>query len=255
MGHLKTFEDFVYESVQNDTLYEASHTGRAWSGKIENIDNLLSWMYAKGIINKGEQAEKDRRFREYYRWYNDGDYPRGLKDVPRIKVGEYLEKSVEEFIKKILAKYAGKYDRKDFRIDTLLGDLSTLYNIVGGDSSREPDPHGLLNYWGKRINVNDSEFEKMLSELRPLYDVAKKAANDIVDKETADGVFKDEKSYNIPGPSQGLSYQRQRLQELKVWTPDAEKKYQKMREHMLKMSVILADVIEATKRLKTELGV
>jgi hypothetical protein len=263
MKHIKGFQDFVYESVQNDTLYEASYSGRAWSGKIRNIDNLMSWMYDKGILNKGEQAEKDRKFREYYRWYNDGDLPETLlgdDDYPMngmsdAKVEEYLEKSIEGFIKKVLAKYAGKYDRKDFRIDTLLGDLYTLQNIVGGDKNIEPDPYGLLNYWGKKINVNDSEFEKLLGQLKPLYDAAKKAANDIVNKETKDGVFKDERAYNIPGDNTTIAYQRRRLQELKVWTPDAEKKYEKMIDLMRKMSEILANVIEATKRMKTELGV
>jgi hypothetical protein len=260
MEHIKTFESFIYESEINETLHEASRAGRAWSGKIANIDNLMSWMYDKGILNKGEQAEKDNRFREYYRWYNDGDYPRGLKGMPDKKVEEYLENRIEEFIKKVLAKYAGKYDRKDFRVDTLLADLSTLQNIVGGYKQSngavgEPDAYGLLNYWGKKINTNDSEFEKLLGELRPVYDAAKKAATDIVDKEIKDGIFKDVASYAIPGANTGLSFQRMKLQDENVWTPDAEKKYTKMKEHMLKMNDILLNVIEATQRLKKEVGV
>jgi len=257
MKHIKTFQSYIYESEVNETLHEASHAGRAWGGKITNIDNLMSWMYDKGIINKGEQAEKDRTFREYYRYYNDGDIPRGLSGYSDEKIELYIEQKVEEFIKKILAKYTGKYDRRDFRVDTLLGDLYTLQNIVGGydNGKGEPDPYGLLNYWGKKINVNDSEFEKMLGELRPLYDDAKKAAMDIVNKEIKDGIYKDVSSYNVPGENTTVSYQRQRLQDEKVWTPDAEKKYIKMKEHMLKMNDILKNVIEATQRLKKETGV
>lgn len=263
MKHIKEFETFIYESESNETLHEASHAGRAWSGKIKNIDNLMSWMYDKGIINKGEQSEKDRVFREYYRYYNDGDIPRGLNGYSDEKIELYIEQKVEEFIKKILAKYTGKYDRKDFRVDTLLADLFTLQNIVGGRKvegrdaygAAEPDPYGLLNYWGKKINVNDSTFEKMLGELRPLYDDAKKAAMDIVNKEIKDGIFKDVASYNVPGENTNLSYQRMRLTDEKVWTPDAEKKYMKMKEHMLKMNDILKTVIEATQKLKKEVGV
>ena len=258
MKHVKTFESFIYESEVNETLHEASHAGRAWSGKIKNIDNLMSWMYDKGIINKGEQAEKDRVFREYYRWYNDGDTPRGLQGMSNDKIELYIEKKVEEFIKKVLAKYTGKYDRKDFRVDTLLADLSMLSNITGGrDGGKggEPDAYGLLNYWGKNIKTGNSEFEKLLGELRPVYDTAKKAANDIVDKEIKDGIYKDVASYAIPSNNTGLAFQRQKLQDEKVWTPDAEKKYTKMKEHMLKMNDILLNVIEATRRLKTEVGV
>ena len=257
MKHVKTFEGFLYESEIDATLYEASHAGRAWGGKIKNIDNLLSWMYDKEILNKGDQAEKDRVFREYYRYYNDGDIPRGLQGMSEDKIELYLEKKVEEYIKKVLAKYTGKYDRRDFRIDTLLADLSTLSSITGGRNSGEfePDPYGLLNYWGKNIKTGNSEFEKMLGELRPLYDDAKKSAMDIVTKEIKDGIYKDVKSYGIPGESTGLSFQRQKLQDEKVWTPDAEKKYAKMKEHMIKMNNILLNVIEAAERLKKETGV
>lgn len=257
MKHVKTFEGYVYESEVNETLHEASHAGRAWSGKIENVDNLMSWMYDRGIINKGEQAEKDRTFRQYYRYYNDGDIPQTMRGMKDEEIELAIEAKVEEFIKKILAKYTGKYDRKDFRVDTLLGDLSTLQNIVGGyDGGKgEPDPYGLLNYWGKKINTNDSEFEKLLGDLRPVYDTAKKAANDIVDKEIKDGIYKDVASYSVPGENTGLSFQRQKLQDEKVWTPDAEKKYQKMKDIMAKMSTILGTVIEATQRLKQETGV
>lgn len=257
MKHIKTFESYIYENEVNETLHEASQAGRAWSGKLKNIDNLMSWMYDREIINKGEQSEKDKTFREYYRYYNDGDIPRSMRGMKDEDIELNIEKKVEEFIKKILAKYTGKYDRKDFRVDTLLGDLSTLQDIVGGhDGGKgEPDPYGLLNYWDKKINTGNSEFEKMLGELRPLYDTVRKAADDIVDKEVADGIYKDEKSYNIPGKSTGLSYVRQKLQDAKVWNPDAEKKYMKIKEHMLKMSEILKNVIEATQRLKQETGV
>jgi hypothetical protein len=257
MEYVKTFEGFLHESEIDATLYEASYAGRAWSGKIKNIDNLMSWMYDKGIINKGEQAEKDRVFREYYRYYNDGDIPRGLSGMSKESVELHIEKKVEEFIKKVLAKYTGKYDRRDFRIDTLLGDLYTLSAITGGRDSgaSEPDAYGLLNYWGKNIKTGNSEFEKLLGELRPIYDDAKKAANDIVDKETENGLFKDAASYSIPGNSTGLAFQRQRLKDLKVWSSDAEKKYMKMKDHMLKMNSILLNVIEAANKLKQETGV
>jgi len=259
MKHVKTFEGYVYESEVNETLYEASHAGRAWSGKIKNIDNLMSWMYDKGILNKGEQDEKDRKFREYYRWYNDGDTPSGVYGKDE-EIEAYLEKSIEGFIKKVLAKYTGKYDRRDFRIDTLLSDLKTLENIVAGHTAQdgqrgEPDPHGLLNYWGKKINTNDSEFEKMLGELRPLYDTIDKAANDAIAKEVKDGVYKDRKSYDIPSSSHNISYRRKLMQDENIWTPDLEKKYNTMKDLMMKMHEILTNVIEATEKMKNEIGV
>ena len=48
---------------------------RAWNNKLKSIDDLMSWMYDKDILNKGEKSDKDRIFRQYYRYYNDGDFP------------------------------------------------------------------------------------------------------------------------------------------------------------------------------------
>ncbi len=250
MKHVKLFEQFIAEK---------SHRGRAWSGKITNIDNLMSWMYDKDILTNAEKNEKDKKFREYYRWYNDGDYPTGQNGNSDSEVEEYLENSIEEFIKKVLSKYSGKYNRKDFQLDTILGDLKTLQNVAGGyqqeDGVRgEPDPYGLLNYWGTKINTNNSEFEKLLSELRPIYDAVKKAAMDIVNKELKSGIFKDKASYSVPGENTSLSFQRKSLKDSGVWTADAEKKYMKMKDIMTKMSDIISNVIEATEKLKKEIG-
>ena len=244
MKYVKLYEDF---------LNEASRPGRAWSGKLENLDNLFSWMYSKGILNKGEKAEKDRIFHQYYRWYNDGDFPSAL----RLKVSKYdrdeviekaLEELIEKFMKEVLNKYTGKYDRREFHIDTLLGDLNTLENIVAGynnDSNGrgEPDPYGLLNYWGKKINTGDSEFEKMLGELGPLYKDVDESTNKAF-----------EKSGEKMGANYTIAYRRQMAKDKGIWTPDLEKKYQKMKDHMLKMHEILKTVIEATQRARTTLN-
>ena len=254
--YVKLFEEF-----ENG----ASFAGRAWSGKIKNLDNLFSWFYSKGILNKGEQAKKDSLFRQYYRWYNDGDFPKGLssKGISKYqgdeKIERALEDEIENFMKQILNKYTGKYDRREFHLDTLLSDLKTLENIVAGikqeDGVRgEPDPYGLLNYWGKNINTKDSDFERMLGELRPLYDDARKATDTALDKEVKDGVYKDMKSYEIPGPNNGLSYVRMRMQNDKIWTPDLEKKYQKMKDHMTKMHAILKNVVDGAQKAKDALG-
>jgi hypothetical protein len=259
MKHVKTFEGYVYESEVNETLYEASHAGRAWSGKIKNVDNLLSWMYDKGILTKAEQAEKDRVFREYYRYYNDGDRPDGMtgKDSD---IELQLEQRVEGFIKKVLAKYTGKYNRRDFRVDTLLGDLNTLRNVTAGqyiasnDTHWEPDPYGLLNYWGKDVKTGNSDFEDLLAKLRPLYDAIDKAANDVIAKETKDGVYKDTKSYDRPSDGHTISHRRKLMQDSNVWSADLEKKYNTMKDQMMDMAKILDTVIEATQRLKDETG-
>ena len=94
----------------------------------------------------------------------------------------------------------------------------------------------------------------MLGELRPLYDDARKAVDAAVDTEVKNGIYKDKKSYEIPGPNNGISWVRQRMEGDGIWTPDLEKKYQKMKAHMLKMGEILNTVIEGAEKAKAELG-
>lgn len=260
MKHLQDFTEFVNKQKIN----EASTAGRAWSGRIKNIDNLFSWLYSKDILNKGDKAKKDKIFWNYYRWYNDGDFPKILssKGISKWhsdeKIERALEDELEKFLKEILNKYTGKFDRKDFYIDTIIKDLRTLENIVKGyqqtDGIRgEPDPYGLLNYWGNAINTKDTKFEEMLSELRPLYDDSKNATMEVIEIEKESGIYKDLKPYETPGSNSGLSWLRNRMQNDKIWTPDLEKKYQKVKTHMLKMGEILNTVIDAAEKVKSNL--
>ena len=93
---------------------------RAWGNRLEGINNLLSWMYETDVLNKGEKGKKDTIFRQYYRYYNDGDAPRGVlrkyslsmynKKLVEIKLEQY----VEDFICTILNKYKGKYDKTEY---------------------------------------------------------------------------------------------------------------------------------------------
>ena len=143
-------------------LNEASKPGRAWSGKISRIDDLLAWMYDKGILTKGEQAEKDKIFRQYHRYYNDGDLPGAMRKQGHslIQKGKYhkgmdqdgeaaLEKYLETFIKKILGKYMSKIDRSEFRIDKAIGDLTIAQDAAKGGWGTD------INYWVSKANIKD----------------------------------------------------------------------------------------------------
>jgi hypothetical protein len=240
MKHIKLYEDFTNE---------ASTPGRAWSGALSNVDKLFAWMYDNGILSKSEKAEKDRIFSQYYRWYNDGDFPAALRSMGVSKgdsnavIEKALEELVEKFMKEVLNKYTGKYDRKEFHIDTLLADLNTLENIVAGykdpNGRGEPDPYGLLNYWGKKINTGNSDFEKLLGELGPLYKDVSDSTNKAFDA-AGDKI----------GTSYTIAYRRELAKGKGIWTPELEKKYMKMKSHMLRMHEILKKVIEATQRAR-----
>lgn len=256
MKNIQTFEQFVNESKTNETLYEASFGGRAWSGKLSNIDNLFSWMYEKGIITKSEQKEKDRVFRQYYRYYNDGDFPRALsslgisKYAGKTTVENALEQYLEGYIKKILAKYAGKYDRTDFRIDTLLSDLHTLKHIID-----ENEVYGVLSLFNSvytKTKIDNPEFDTLMAQLRKEYDSLNAAVNAKITA-SADAL-KDVSSYARPSSSHTLSYRKSQMENYKIWDSKLEAEYEKMVITMKKMSEIVQTAIEATNKLKQEIG-
>ena len=120
--------------------------GRAWNNKLDNINELLSWMYEEDILNKTEKAEKDRTFRAYYRYYNDGDQPRGIAHADKEWTRKYLENSVNEFIAKILTKKQGKYSRADFRKSRKIDQLRTLERLAA-----DFDCHALFTHFAPKV--------------------------------------------------------------------------------------------------------
>ena len=154
----------------------ASHVMRAWNGKLKNIDTLLIWMYNKDILNKGEKAKKDSIFYRYYRYYNDGDKPRGMKWELKEKIEEYIEVGAEDFSRKMLKKYAGKYSRKQFRIDTHNENTKYLIELCSRNEF-----HSLTKYWKK--DVKDVKILKMISLLETKYDETKLLLNTELDKQ------------------------------------------------------------------------
>lgn len=149
-------------------LNEASNPGRLGS-KMKNIDGLFSWLYDKDILTATDKKKKDSMFNKYYRYYNDGDFPRGLKDLTRWDhpddIALALEKQVEDFIKYVLAKYVGKYDRNEFRISKYLKQLKNLKARLT-DSMKS---HGTVSFWLDRVSpalISKSDFLQNLEEIK-----------------------------------------------------------------------------------------
>lgn len=248
MKHIHTFESF---------LNEASFAGRAWSGKLKNIDDLLSWMYDKGVLTKTEQAEKDRVFREYYRYYNDGDIPRGLNGMSDAKVEEYLERKVEDFIKTVLSKYAGKYDRNAFHFDKLLSQYYTIQGNLKGSESMgrdkvfDYDINSFVYFYDKLGKV-EPEFDKLVVDLKKQFQDFSKDADKAID----DYLKANPEKGGWNGPSTNKIFNA-KIEDMKIagiLTPAIEKKAEAIRATCDKLYVILANVIEATIKAKTQLG-
>ncbi len=137
---------------------------RAWNGKLQKIDELLMWMYDKDVLNKGEKAQKDSLFHKYYRYYNDGDYPRGMKYKGKNYIEKNLEDSLDAFIKKILTKYMRNISRKEFRRNMFEEKTEFLIKLT-----KDQDYYSLCNYWVK--DCKDKKIVEMIKDLKKEYNI------------------------------------------------------------------------------------
>ena len=230
---------------------EAFTPGRAWSGKLKNIDKLLSWMYDKDILNKRDKKQKNTKFYRYYRWYNDGDFPKGLKGLKKYvsskeEIEIALEKDITDFIKAVLSKYSGKYNRQEFHIDTFISDLKTLNSII-----KDENIYGLLSYWGNTIDPKNSEFVTLLKDLKAPYDKFNAKINDIIDKSNA---WENELGFVAPNKNKTLSYRMNALKEKGLWTSSLQKEYDnKIGSKLDKMGRIITNLISAIEILKKDI--
>jgi len=224
------FTEFVTEKLE---------PGRAWNGKIKNIDNLLSWMYDNDILTKKDKKKKDSLFRQYYRYYNDGDFPRGVGKKAGISsysnssvIAMELEVQITAFIKEILSKYSGKYDRTQFRYSQLLSELYTIQSVLSSYDSQS-----LLSYWSKKTKVDDDKFQELLVKLESI----------------TNELLAEIKSINKEG-GMTISYYRREMTNSKTWSPKCESLYDEMTDIMISMHKIINKVIEGVQKLKSELG-
>jgi hypothetical protein len=171
---------------------------RAWNGKLEKIGELIDWMYSKNILTETDKKKKDSLFHKYYRFYNDGDFPKGLKGNTynaydykyvqtylsrenghrkevELDVETALETQLEEFIKYVLSKYLPKINRKEFHKDIVMRAYDdVLEKIIN------KDPHGLF-YWITKL-PQEAQEQIDISELKDLLNQYQDIAKNIPDE-------------------------------------------------------------------------
>lgn len=238
---MKSLKDIILENIQE------AKTGRANRGRLENIDKLLSWMYEKDILNKGEKSKKDTLFYQYYRFYNDGDIPKGLKDDKgvtftkysnRERVANALESKLEEFIRKILSKYISKIDRSDYRLDQAIKDIEIPISVVG-----RHDVDALVTYWHK--NIKDPEVLDMIKSLESEYNKLR----EITDK--ANDSYPWEGTWSNPNPKSIIMVPAVRMmKDAGIWTTDMERRWVSIKKAMDLIGTKLENIKTSLKELK-----
>lgn len=239
MSKVVLFEQFIEEK---------SNAGRAWEGRLGNVDDLMAWLYRKDILTTTEKVEKDKIFNGYYRFYNDGDTPDWLRVDRNETEEEALENALDDFIKEILAKYTGKYYRNTFRYDTLLSELNTLQTYIK-DTARPTvfsyDVHSFLYFYNKTPKTGNAKFDKSVVKLEQLFKKFEKTADAQIEKYLKDSKKKEEFggiSTNII-----LGVKVEKMQEVEIWNDKNRKEYKDIVEVGDRIYQMIEEIIEGIK--------
>ena len=239
MKKVVLFEKFVEER---------SNAGRAWEGRLDNVDDLMSWLYRKDILSTYDKMEKDKIFNGYYRFYNDGDTPDWLRIDRNETEEEALETALDNFIKEILAKYAGKYDRKTFRYDTLLSQLNTLKSNLKSTSvpdRHQYDVHSFLYFYNKNPKTGNAKFDKSVVQLEKLFKKFTKTADAQIEKHLKDNNKKSE--FGGISTNLILGAKVERMQEVEIWNDKNIEQYKDIVEVGDRLYQMIEEIIEGIK--------
>lgn len=221
-------------------INEETKPRRGWN-HMKKIDELLAWMYTKNILTKGEKAQKDSLFRQYYRYYNDSDYPRLLvskgisKWQPKDIIERHLEMALDDFVKRILAKYMPNIDRTAFRLDMAASSLESLKSACAS-----LDAYAIINYYAKKIKGDSDERETLLGQVDELKVIYTQLRINM------DAASPENKNYTA-------SWARTKMQKSGKWTPALEDEYQKMAKFIKTIEITVIDLETAITKAKMAL--
>lgn len=232
-------------------VLKATKPQRAWSGKLDKIDNLLQWMYNKDILSPREKQIKDSLFHDYYRYYNDGDFPARLRKYGLGKysnekeIEEILEREVENFIKKILSKYAGKYDRSEFHYDTLISSIKHVLDISRFEDKDSYFDSSSLDYFIREIPGLDDEIRDCAKQVKI---IGKKLMQDI-DSEVE--LHKNDLPEAADLHNTALGYSIPKMKELGLWTSQLDEQYKEMAKLIIQIRTKLKNVMIAAEEARS----
>lgn len=235
---MKTFKQFLTEATKAKNL--------------RHIDNLLAWMYDKDILTKTEKAEKDKKFHAYYRYYNDGDFPKALSSkgigryAPKDIIEDALEEYIRDFIKKILSKYAGKYSRKEFRYDQLNEQLN--YALKYCDINDEYFSPDNLLHWINYIPNKDEELVDLIHKLDVEYEKLNSNMKEIENKNSDTIKQKEEYYYVGSFSSYVLNVAIEKFKKYNLWNNTLENQSRKVKSIVLDIENKLRDVQTAARK-------
>lgn len=210
------------KSINLNTLLKTVKPARGWTNKIANLDELMSWLY-DNHFTKTDQQTKDKLFRSYYRYYNDGDIPKRLRYEDPQVIEAILEYEVGSFIRYALKKYHSRYSRQEFYTKKKLEKLSYM-------KRHTEDTIPTTYFFTVKNYFNNPAYDMLTAKYVTLYHTLSDKIKSLLQQESVINIFKDkETTYFLKGNGT-INYFKDAFVEENVWTDEFEKIYQEMIE-------------------------
>lgn len=177
-------------------------TVRFWDGKLSNIDGWECFIYDR--MSDTDKTRKNKINHRYHRYYNDGDFPRGLKQengdpvykwmdksfTGRRIIETALEKTVEDNAKYMIRKYMTPENRQEF--------YKHEYLIYKANILEDVRKWGGFTWWlGKNRVIKRIWDTEGFRELLERYVVAREAIIDFAGEKNM-SVFYIINKFNVP---------------------------------------------------------
>lgn len=144
--------------------------GRIWEGKLNNIIVFINYLYED--LSKTDKHRYDAVTNSYYRYYNDGDFPRILASQvnknSKAMIEKLLEQKIEDFLKKILSEHCNTEKRKLIRKKRKIDTLRTIESTY-----TQEDVHSFL-YYRNKVRIPNERFYDLCTVLERMYTELKK---------------------------------------------------------------------------------
>jgi len=185
---------------------------------LDNIHNILDWMYKKNILSTSEKTEMDIMYKSIMNYEKTGKLPKILKDKGINKDSTYEEtwKAVDDifsdFSKTILSNYFNLSNRTKFRYDEVIKELSELRKML-----KKEQYNWLVQTTYKSVGIpivkNNKDIHNFIIKIENSY------------KELMDDMTKVSSSVPV---HLGLNVSMNNLKEKKRWNNSLEGKYKKL---------------------------
>jgi hypothetical protein len=156
---------------------------RGWNGQLERINALCNMIIEAGLVTKKLEKRLHNVTNQYYRFYNDGDFPRLVNSYDDCSTEQALESELDTVLSLVM-KFSTTAMRTKLRKQRQYGRIACMQTHLQNKDTHSiiPDPASIQSwgsnqgYWYNKLITVDHE---AMPELRATMESALPLYNEI----------------------------------------------------------------------------